>query len=88
MTDFFKGDYAPRETGVQINPDIIQKNLEILKQEIAIFKDDNPVLVAFGDKTHKLLAELGLKAEYLPHYARRGLTREKFIDLVHVLKRN
>jgi hypothetical protein len=85
MTDFFKGDYAPRETGVEINSEIIQKNLEILKQEIALFKDDNSVLVAFGDKTHKLLAELGFEAEYLPHYARRGLTREKFIVLVQEL---
>src|SRR3569623_1462800 len=85
MTDFFKGDYAPRETGVQIDSEIIQKNLEVLKQEIAFFKDDNSVLVAFGDKTHKLLAGLDFQAVYLPHYARRGLTREEFIDLVQKL---
>lgn len=85
MTDFFKGDYAVRETGVQVSSKVIQRNLDILRQEIVLFKDDSPALVAFGDKTHKLLTELGFEAEYLPHYARRGLTREKFIALVQEL---
>lgn len=85
MTDFFKEDYAVREAGVQINSEVIQKNLDILRQEIALFKNDKPALVAFGDKTHKLLAELVFEAEYLPHYARRGLTRDKFITLVQEL---
>lgn len=85
MTDFFKGDYSVRENGVDTSAEVVQRNLDILQKEIALFSEDNPILVAFGDKTHNLLRQLGLTAEYLPHYARRGLTREEFTRLVQEL---
>lgn len=85
MTDFFKGDYAVRETGVDSSSKVVEKNLFVFQKEMALFSEQEPTLVAFGDKTHKLLASLGFAAKYLPHYARRGLTREQFIGLVQKL---
>ena len=85
MTDFFKGDYSIKETGVEVSPEIIQKNLDILKKEIALFEEDKPILAAFGNKTSKLLTELGFKVKCLPHYARIGITREEFSQAIKEL---
>lgn len=85
MTDFFKGDYAVRETGVDSSSEVVQKNLLVFQKEMSLFSEQEPTLIAFGDKTHKLLTSLGFFAEYLPHYARRGLTRERFISLAQKL---
>ena len=83
MTDFFKGDYAVQETGVENSSETIQKNLEILNKEIAIFEKDKPVLITFGDKTFNLIKSLGFDPKYLPHYARHGLTKNEFCRLVN-----
>jgi hypothetical protein len=88
MTDFFKGDYSVKETGVEVNPEIIQKNLDILKSEIALFEEDKPILAAFGNKTSKLLTELGFKVECLPHYARIGITKEEFGQAIENLAKS
>jgi hypothetical protein len=79
MTDFFKGDHAPRESGVIRDEMSIRKNLVVLNHEIAFFEPEKPVLVAFGDKTFDLLRDLGFSSLLcLPHYARRGITRAEF----------
>lgn len=82
MTDFYKGDFAVRETGVNTTDEAIQRNLPILRAEVALFEMQKPRLVAFGDKTFKLLTRLGFTPEYVPHYARQGLKREEFISAV------
>lgn len=85
MTDFFKGDYSVREVGVDTSSKVVQKNLLILRKEVALFGKQKPILVAFGDKTYTLLGELGLAPKYLPHYARLGITRNQFGRLVQRL---
>ena len=82
MTDFFKGDYAVREIDVGVNAETIKKNLAIFRKEIALFEDDNPVLIAFGHKCHDILTRLGFEPRYLPHYASR-ISRENFSCKVH-----
>jgi len=82
MTDFYKHEYSVQESGVDSSDEAIKRNVPILHEELALFKTDNPVLVAFGDKTYKLLTKLGFTPEYLPHYARRGMKREEFISAV------
>ncbi len=88
MTDFFKGDYSIKETGVEISPEIIQKNLDILKSEIALFEEDKPILAAFGHKTFNLLTELGFNVVRLPHYARIGITKEEFSQAIENLAKS
>ncbi len=83
MTDFFKGDYSVRQAGVNVDSESEQKNLQILRDEISCFVSDNPILVAFGIKTFDLLKKLGFSPKYLPHYARRGITKKEFIKLVN-----
>jgi hypothetical protein len=71
MTDFFKMDFAKKESSVVVNSKIIEKNKKILEEEIATLGEKNCVLIAIGRKSEKVIKDCGMTCEYIPHYAGR-----------------
>jgi hypothetical protein len=48
------------------NPDVVTKNLDIFREELADLKADRPIILAFGVDTHRLLKS-GLKTSEYSH---------------------
>ena len=84
MTDFFKGAIAKKVQGVIINEEIVKSNRKALEDEILLFCDDKPVLVAIGRDAEKIIKSCGFSCEYIPHYSGR-ITRKEFESKIREL---
>jgi len=86
MTDIIKNDVSPRQSSVDLSKENINKNLLLFKEELDFINSKNIFIIAIGDTTYNILKEHlskdGINICSIPHYARRGITREEFIESV------
>lgn len=91
MTDIIK-DFEEKVSGkvtsyLRANPECERENIRLFREELHDLGAVNPVLIAFGNLTHAILAR-NLKNEYdilrLPHYS-MYVGKEKYRDAVRQL---
>ena len=73
MTDIIK-NFEEKESGnvmryIRENPNFLEKNLKQFEEEIKILKTKNPIFVAFGNDTYKILSKVYKNVYKLPHYS-------------------
>lgn len=90
MTDIIKNIEMVNSNDVlehlKINPTIIEKNIEIFREEMQDLKSMAPIILAFGAATYKILNEKINENEYsrlikLTHYSHH-ISKEKYKETV------
>jgi len=89
IKDYFEVDSEKVMKYLKDNPDIISKNIEILRNELEILSDKKPVLIAIGNDSYNILNRY-LKEEYkilkIMHYS-NWISKENYRQKVlEVLK--
>jgi hypothetical protein len=90
MTDIIKGhkevDSKKMMKHLKAHPECVARNVEIYREELRDLRATTPIILAFGNDTHKLLLENLDKSEYrrlikLTHYSYRK-SKEKYKETV------
>lgn len=90
MTDIIK-DHEEKDSKnvikyIRRNPDFLEKKLEQFNTEIQLLKTENPVFIAFGTVTYKILSKKYKNVYKLTHYS-HFISKEKYKKEVEELIR-
>lgn len=86
MTDIVKNDFSSRMDKANLSKNNIKLNVRRFKKEMNDLKSKNPIIISMGDAPANILKDLNNYKMYkIPHYAKRGIQREDFIQAVKKL---
>ncbi len=80
MTDIIKNDTSSRSTKVNLSDQNIKTNIELFKEELKFIESKKPFIIAIGSDSYEILRSFCDDVYYVPHYAKRGITKQQFIE--------